>query len=474
MLRPVVFPTFVTIFIVICSVMIAFVASGRTAHAAPPGPFACEANAGVLSWTDHDQSKYWTYKQTPDSNEFAWMGKTLGATTIADRYPAPGTRYQVHYQGIPRATCTVTAEPTVGVVDPGPFTCESDGGVLTWPDRDQAKYWTYRAAPGSDSFVWLGKTLGATTLTDPAPTVGTRYQVHYQGIPRTICTIAREPGDETLDPFVGLPFDTGQIVAADYASVVDATEVWNYVTNGFFEGNDGYDPSVDTQIVHRSTGGDPLPALDGVVHPAYRSMNTYGPQSRWDAEFQPDHTRSQLGGWGRYSTIHVAEEGDRDFIVYSLRLEPETPIPGSVLRHTGLYWLSMVSQVKSFLPSGNEGPVIAVYEGYDGLQFRVREGDGHHDINITDVPRGVWLRIGIDVLWSSGDDGAYRWWADLDGDETVEFEPLSERRATATIRPGFEAAALNIGPYHTDQVPENGRDYANVEILSHPADDPWN
>lgn len=279
--------------------------------------------------------------------------------------------------------------------------------------------------------------------------------------------------DVPVNPFGGLPFDSGQIEAADYADNPRAIEVWKYVTNGFHEGSEPYDESVDTQIIHRESDGDPLPALDGQVHAGYRRMQTDGPQSLWDAREQPNHTRSQLGAWGRYSSIHASEEGQREFIVYSVRLDPASPIRGSVEQHTGLYWLSMVSQFKSIGPPGNDGPVISVYEGQDGLQLKVRDNDSTEYVRIPDVPRGVWLRIGIDVLWSSGSDGAYRWWGDLDGDSSVDFVPLSDRRSATTILPGFDAAVFNIGPYHTDEVERNGRDYANIEILSHPADDPW-
>jgi len=163
----------------------------------PSGPeperFACQSDAGVLTWTDDDQSKYWAYRKAPGSDTFVWMGRTLGATTIDDRYPAPGTQYQVHYQGIPRSTCTIISEPDAPVVDPGPFSCEATAGVLTWSDHEQSKYWAYRKAPGSGTFVWMGRTLGATTIDDRYPAPGTQYQVHYQGIPRSTCTVIAEP-----------------------------------------------------------------------------------------------------------------------------------------------------------------------------------------------------------------------------------------------------------------------------------------
>ncbi len=286
----------------------------------------------------------------------------------------------------------------------------------------------------------------------------------------------------TSDPFSGLPFDSGEIVASDYAETAEAIDVWNYLTNGFNEGpaSSDYDASTDTQIVHVRSGGDPLPALDGRTHRGYRRMQTEEQrQSLWDSENQSNHTRSQLGGWNEYESFHMSPEGERQFIVYSVRLDPNTPIPGSVLERNGVFWLSMVSQFKSILPNTSTlpsagKPMFSVYEGYDGLQLRVLEGDSSRYVNIADVPRGVWLRIGLDVHWSSTGDGAYRWWGDLDGNATTDFKPLSEKRSNPTIVEGYEAAALNIGPYHgIPDVPSNGRDYANVEILRHGSDDPW-
>jgi len=290
-------------------------------------------------------------------------------------------------------------------------------------------------------------------------------------------TVSRYP-----DPFAGLPFFKGTVVAYDYAEDPEPINVWNYVTNGFHTGEGPYDSASDTQIVHRESGGDSLRGLDGRFHNAYRRLHTAGPQSLWDAVNDEDkddkHTRSQLGGWGEYNTIHVSRPTKREFIVYSVRLDPETRIRGSVCDHTGLYYLSMISQFKS--KGGANGPVLSVYEGIDGIQLVAQERDRKHYIGIRNVPRGVWLRIGVDILWSNGDDGAYQWWGDLDGDGIRDFEPLSERRMVSTLEPGPNASAMmNIGPYHVYNIDNidlnnrNGRDYSNIEFFDHSAGDDW-
>lgn len=297
--------------------------------------------------------------------------------------------------------------------------------------------------------------------------------------------------EKAKDPFAGLPFNSGTVVAADYAENRDAIDLWKYISNSLLAGkwNSCYVSWYDTQIVWYDSEGDPLPALDGQVHPGHRLLQTHGSQSKWDFEFQKNHTRSQLGGWTDDETIHVSREGQREFIVFSLKLEdvnPENQIRGTVRApypKTGLDWLSMVSQFKSYGAGNGVGsPNISIYEGNDGLQFAVQEYENDaakYYVNVPDVPRGVWLRIGLDVMWSSGVEGAYRWWGDLDGDSSRNFVPLSEKRSAQTLRPGYSKAAMNIGPYHIIKdgedtgVVRNGRRYSNIEFLKHDINDRW-
>jgi len=154
-------------------------------------PFSCASDAGELAWTNAAQSRYWVYKSVDGGANFAWIGRTLGATTFTDPAPTVGALYQVHYDGIDRVVCTTIAEP-----DPAPvFACASDAGDLTWTDVEQSKYWVYKSVDGGATFAWIGRTVGATMFTDAAPSVGAMYQVHHAGIPRVGCTISAEPPD---------------------------------------------------------------------------------------------------------------------------------------------------------------------------------------------------------------------------------------------------------------------------------------
>jgi len=106
-------------------------ASASASHAAVQlPPFACEADDGALSWTDHSESKYWVYRSV-DGVTYSWLGRTAGSpasTTFTDSNPPADSTYQVHYAGIPRVTCTDANDnpggsaPTVAVV------CEDDSG----------------------------------------------------------------------------------------------------------------------------------------------------------------------------------------------------------------------------------------------------------------------------------------------------------------------------------------------------------
>jgi len=231
---------------------------------APTGPFACAESAGVLTWTDHGQGRYWVYRSVDGGVTYSWLGRTLGATTLADPTAVPGYRYQVHYNGIPRTNCidldamptatptplptpTATATPVPPTATPTPlptptsaptatptsgggpsinlFVCEVDAGVLTWSDHSQDRYWLYRSVDGGVTFNWLGRTLGATTFVDSNPVVGAQYQVHYAGIDRQPCTVVAEPAGPSPTgggPTPG-PTNDGALLFDGYAQTGAAT-----------------------------------------------------------------------------------------------------------------------------------------------------------------------------------------------------------------------------------------------------------
>lgn len=154
--------------------------------------FACASDAGSLSWTDAGESKYWVYKSVDGGGSYNWIGRTLGSTIFQDPAPAIGDRYQVHYAGIPRETCTIDAWPTAG----GVFECaaDADSGTVTWTDLSQSKYWVYKSVDDGQTYRWIGRTLGSSTFRDPDSSTGDLYQVHYAGIPRVGCSIAGPVG----------------------------------------------------------------------------------------------------------------------------------------------------------------------------------------------------------------------------------------------------------------------------------------
>ena len=272
------------------------------------------------------------------------------------------------------------------------------------------------------------------------------------------------------DPLAGLPFSQGAILAADYGNEPNAINVWKYITDGYHLGPAPYDPSTDPQITFWSNGGDPLPALNGQLSPAYRRIHSAGNQSIWDAERGRDQTRAQMGGWIARENMHIFPLGKRQLLAFSVRLDETSPIEYDIDRCSGNYQCSMVMQIKSSNPV--KGPWLKIYQGRNGLRL-MYNADVQYNDYLPDLPRKKWLRILLDVYWSDQSDGAYRWWGDIDGDNVRQYVPLSPKRNVPTIHAGSTGAAANFGPYHGLNVPRNGADYGNIEILDHPVNDPW-
>lgn len=75
------------------------------------------------------------------------------------------------------------------------FACSAGGGVVTWTDAEQSRYWVYRSTDGGLTYSWIGRTLGDTSFVHPE-TPGALYQVHYSGIPRERCSTIPRPDAE--------------------------------------------------------------------------------------------------------------------------------------------------------------------------------------------------------------------------------------------------------------------------------------
>jgi len=178
--------------------------------------FACDADTGVLTWNDDDASKYWIYKSVDGGESYSWIGRTLGGTTFKDVNATVGAKYQVHYASIPRTDCTTSQEPPASN-----FSCSSEAGVLTWTTGAPVPTWVYRSIDGGATYSWIGRSLDAPTFTDPDPSIGALYQAHYAGIPRTDCVIVSEPPE-------GMAFECSVSGAEITWSDRDQDKYWVY------------------------------------------------------------------------------------------------------------------------------------------------------------------------------------------------------------------------------------------------------
>jgi len=122
---------------------------------AAPQLFACEVDAAALTWTDHGRPKYWVYKSTDG-------GVTYSSPTRR-RASALATR------------CTTTASRV------------SSAPSTTSPQRASRRS-PARALPVNSAGATTVRADTGSTFTDPTPSIGARYQVHYNGIPRVACS----------------------------------------------------------------------------------------------------------------------------------------------------------------------------------------------------------------------------------------------------------------------------------------------
>ena len=162
----------------------------------------------------------------------------------------------------------------------------------------------------------------------------------------------------------------------------------------------------------------------------------------------------------------------------SVRLKPKTALPYAIDYGGGNLQYSQVFQVKSTDPDVYGQPVMQMLEGRNGLKFVYHVGSTVNEYLFSpsqgvSVPRGKWLRIGLDLYPSSSANGAYRVWGDLDGDSIQNWRPLTPKVSGPTIIAGYDSMTMNLGPYHRLSLPANGRGYGDVELLQHSAADGW-
>jgi hypothetical protein len=305
----------------------------------------------------------------------------------------------------------------------------------------------------------------------------------WVGISAGVTPAAAEPLPG--NPCVVLGFTDCSIVARDPVTSTNPFDAgWSYVTDGYYvtstqaKWNDAIDQQVDTSL----SGGDPAPGFDGLAHPGYRHLTTEGPLSIYDqTQGSRCSTRAQVGSFSTSSRWYTFQQGTRTALSFSVRLDPNSPLvtEGRPVTTTGAAGdFSQVGQFKSVDPGIQGQPMLGVDEGANGVRV-VYDYNGYRYVPVP-APRGAWVRLLLDVHWSSTGSGAYRVWADTNGGAR-NYVPFSPKIVLPTLKSGYTAAAFSFGPYHRvsptcngfDGVSRNGRDYSNFEVVRHSVSDPW-
>jgi hypothetical protein len=313
---------------------------------------------------------------------------------------------------------------------------------------------------------------------------------------------------------------------------------WRGFSDAYDVSESGYVATKDPLISYHATGGDPHPAPGGVVHTGYRRLkiketklsatqslprstlnvvSTDGfpvsghlwiqtgtsykqvrysgkssksftgvsggsgtppsgsrvvSQGAWDYDNQPDQTRTQLINQSCTNTFYCYKPGTRSLTCISVRLQTDTPLPYDVGPGGGNTKYSQVWQIK-----GGSSPTLSMLEGRDGLKLvnNYNNGQTIKEYFFRGVPRGRWIRLCIDVLYSSDPaHGAFRLWGDVDGDHNYhDYQPLTGKITSATLNSDTPHAMLSIGPYNAPTLPSVSRDYANIAVLAHSPSDTW-
>ncbi len=337
-----------------------------------------------------------------------------------------------------------------------PFECRFDG----WPS------WHSCSSPQTYSNLAPGDRIFSVRATDAAgntdPTPATRS-----------FTIAATD----ITPSSGGP-PSGTIAQADYmtrACPIDG--LWGAVSDAHFyeQGCSTWSDAADPQVDFSSTGGYPLPALDGQVHPGFRRLRlTDGRQSIYDAGVGNTSYRTQLISNSDTNTYYPMQPGHRYVWWISVRFQNPTPLSGDGVNNDSQVW--QIKNTGDCAGSDEVGPIESMTETENTILLKQRQQDG--DVRVDSFPigsRGAWQMFAFDVLYSNDPSkAAYRLWADQDGDSTLDLEPLTPkitRRVTA-VGPSC-IGKPSIGPYEPMSMPAVSRDYGVNEFVEVPVDAPW-
>jgi hypothetical protein len=163
------------------------------------------------------------------------------------------------------------------------------------------------------------------------------------------------------------------------------------------------------QVDYSASGGSPVPAQDGQVHPGYRRLRlTDGKQSIYDATCSnglPCNSshRAHAVSNSDTGTYYPMKPGHRYVWWLSIRFQNQSPLTGDTANDDSQIW-QIKNQGSSCHPDGtNEaGPAEVMTETKNTIRLKDRQRDG--DVRTDVVPigqRGVWQTFALDVNYTN-------------------------------------------------------------------------
>jgi hypothetical protein len=384
-----------------------------------------------------------------------------------------------HQQSVSRAHRDTTPPDTAIASGPSgtvttsavSFTFSSNEAGASFQCRLDAQDWSPCSSPQAYSALADGAHAFAARATDAAGNVD--------------ATPATRSFTVDTTPSAGGP-PSGTIVQADYmtrACPIDG--LWGAVSDAYYyttkcsSWSDAGDPQVD----YSASGGSPVPAQDGRVHPGYRRLRlTDGKQSIYDATCSSGSPcnssyRAQAVSNSDTGTYYPMKPGHRYVWWLSIRFQNQSPLTGDTANDDSQIW-QIKNQGSSCHPDGtNEaGPVEAMTETKNTIRLKERQRDG--DVRTDVVPigqRGVWQTFALDVNYTNDpSDAAYRLWADQDGDSSLDLVPLTPKITGRVTAIGRDCIGKpSIGPYQPMSVAAVSRDYGVNEMVEVPVGAAW-